>query len=410
MVVCGFVATGAGQKTGSQGAGARIARRQEFQSVSYGQRFLKREGRNNIRVAIHGFGRIGRSILRGWLAQTEKTFDIVAITLGSKDIRTAIHLLKYDSVLGRLQGDMFCTDNEVVFNGQVLQFVHSPNALEKLGVDVIIDATGKNNSLVKASKLIEQTGASNIVLTTPCKDCPVYVHNVNSSKFNVQQDKVVCLYGVSIAAAIKVIDDHFDVQYGMTNVINPFTSDMSLHDKYHKDLRRTRAAACNIIPTTTGSADAVGAIIPKLQGQIRGSGFRVPVHSVAIHDLVLKVRKPCTRDEVNDALRAAAAGPMQGTLRVEEQPLVSSDFRKSNYVQTVDATLTMVMGGDLIKVMSWYDNEWSYGQHALSFVSVIAAKLEESRCPVCSPILAEHQDPIFEKERVASKESVASSM
>jgi len=253
--------------------------------------------------------------------------------------------------------------------------------LRKLGVDVIIDTSGKNASLEKASKLIEQAGATNVVLTTPCKNCPVYVHGVNSSKFNVQQDKVVCLYGISIAPAIKVIDDHFDVQYGMTNVINPYTSDMSLHDSNHRDLRRARAAACNIIPTTTGSANAVGAVIPKLQGKLSGIGFRVPTQSVAIQDVVLKVGKPCTRKEVNDALRAAAAGPMRGILRVEEQPLVSSDFRQSSCNQTVDAALTMVMGGDLIKIMSWYDNEWTFAQHSLRFVSVVAAKLEESRRP-----------------------------
>jgi glyceraldehyde-3-phosphate dehydrogenase type I len=205
------------------------------------------------------------------------------------------------------------------------------------------------------------------------------VHGVNSSKFDVQQDKVVCLYGISIAPAIKVIDDHFDVQYGMTNVVNPYTSDMSLHDSNHKDLRRARAAACNIIPTTTGSANAVGAVIPKLQGKLSGTGFRVPTQSVAIQDVVLKVGKPCTREEVNDALRAAAAGPMRGILRVEEQPLVSSDFRQSNHNQTVDAALTMVMGGDLIKIISWYDNEWTFAQHSLRFVSVIAAELKESR-------------------------------
>jgi len=380
MLVCGLVATCSVRTASTLGA-RRLARKlpRQRRLMQATEPSAQREGLGCVKVAIQGFGRVGRNILRGWMAQTETTFEIVAISLNKMDIRTATHLLKFDSTLGRYQGDVFCTETAIVVDGRVLQVVYSPDALGKMGVDVIIDATGKNASLEKASKLIEQTGASNVVLTTPGKDCPVYVHGVNSSNFDVQRDKVVSLYGISISPAVKVIDDNFDVQYGMTSVLNSWTSDQKLLDANHKDLRRARAAACNIIPSTSGNNTAVAATIPKLAGKISCGGFRVPTKTVSVQDIVLRVGKPCTREEVNDAFRAAAAGPMRGILRVEEQPLVSSDFRQSNYLQTMDAALTMVMGGDLVKVIAWYDNEWSSAQHHLSFVSIIAAKLEESR-------------------------------
>lgn len=336
---------------------------------------------SDTRCAINGFGRIGRNVLRSWIKRDQKPFDIVAINVGSMDTKTAAHLLKYDTVLGKLDAEVSVTEDTITVDGNVLKIVtgRDPKKMGwgELGVEVVIESTGAFNSLDGGAQHLE-AGAKKVVLTAPGKNCPTYVVGVNEQDYDAANDNVISNASCTtnaMAAVCKLLDESFGVEYGVMTTTHAYTGDQMMLDGRHSDLRRARAGACNIIPTSTGAAEAVAKVLPQLKGKLTGIALRVPTPNVSVVDLVVKVDKKCTKEDVNAALKAAANGPMKGILHFEEQPLVSSDFLQSDFSSSVDAGLTTVMGEDLIKVILWYDNEWGYSQRVLDLTSIVAEKL-----------------------------------
>jgi len=333
------------------------------------------------KAAINGFGRIGRNVLRCWLKREDKPFDIVAINVGSMGAKTAAHLLKYDTVLGTLQADVSCTEDSITVDGKVFKCVagRDPAAMGwgDMGVEIIIESTGAFNSLEGGGKHLE-AGAKKVVLTAPGKNCPTYVVGVNEGDYDAENDTVVSNASCTtngMSSVCKVLDESFGVEYGMMTTTHSYTGDQMILDGRHRDLRRARAGACNIVPTSTGAAKAVAEVLPQFKGKLSGIALRVPTPNVSVVDLVVKVSKKTSKEDVNAALKEAAEGPMKGIINFEEQPLVSSDFLQTDYSNSVDAALTLVMGEDLVKVVMWYDNEWGYSQRVVDLTAIVAAKL-----------------------------------
>jgi len=351
---------------------------------------------SDTKAAINGFGRIGRNVLRCWLKRETKPFDIVAINVGSMGAKTAAHLLKYDTVLGTLKADVSFTDEAITVDGKSFAVVsgRDPAAMPwgDMGVEVIIESTGAFNSLEGGGKHLE-SGAKKVVLTAPGKDCPTYVVGVNEGDYDPEADTVISNASCTtngMSSVCKVLDENFDVQYGMMTTTHSYTGDQMILDGRHRDLRRARAGACNIVPTSTGAAKAVATVLPQFKGKLSGIALRVPTPNVSVVDLVLKVGKKTSAEDVNAALKKtsaedvnaalkkAAEGPMKGIINFEEQPLVSSDFLQTDYSNSVDAALTMVMGEDLVKVVMWYDNEWGYSQRVVDLTTIVAEKMPVS--------------------------------
>jgi len=300
---------------------------------------------------------------------------------GSMGAKTAAHLLKYDTVLGTLQADVSFTDDTITVDGKDFKVLNGrdPSAMpwKDLDVGVVIESTGAFNSLEGGSKHMD-AGAKKVVLTAPGKNCPTYVVGVNEGDYDAENDTVVSNASCTtngMASVCKVLDDNFGVEYGMMTTTHSYTGDQMILDGRHRDLRRARAGACNIVPTSTGAAKAVAEVLPKYKGKLNGIALRVPTPNVSIVDLVVKVSKKCSKEDVNAAVKSAADGPMKGIINFEEQPLVSSDFMQTDYSNSVDAALTMVMGEDLVKVVMWYDNEWGYSQRVIDLTAIVAAKL-----------------------------------
>jgi len=339
------------------------------------------EAGSDVKTAINGFGRIGRNVLRCWLKREKKPFDIVAINAGSMSPQTTAHLLKYDTVLGTLQAEVSFTDDALTIDGKEIKLLsgRDPAAMpwKELGVEVIIESTGAFNSLDGGSKHLE-AGAKKVVLTAPGKNCPTYVVGVNEGDYDAENDTVVSNASCTtngMSSVCKVLDENFGVEYGLMTTTHSYTGDQMILDGRHRDLRRARAGACNIVPTSTGAAKAVAEVLPQFKGKLSGIALRVPTPNVSVVDLVLKVSKKTSKEDVNAAIKAAADGPMKGIINFEEQPLVSSDFKQTDYSNSVDAALTMVMGEDLVKVVMWYDNEWGYSQRVLDMTAIVAEKL-----------------------------------
>jgi len=295
--------------------------------------------------------------------------------------KTAAHLLKYDTVLGVLQADVSHTEDSITVDGKVFKVVagRDPAAMGwgDMGVEVVIESTGAFNSLEGGGKHLD-AGAKKVVLTAPGKNCPTYVVGVNEGDYDAANDTVVSNASCTtngMSSVCKVLDENFDVQYGMMTTTHSYTGDQLILDGRHRDLRRARAGACNIVPTSTGAAKAVAEVLPKFKGKLGGIALRVPTPNVSVVDLVLKVGKKTSAEEVNAAIKAAADGPMKGIINFETQPLVSSDFLQTDYSNSVDAALTLVMGEDLVKVVMWYDNEWGYSQRVVDLTAIVAAKL-----------------------------------
>merc|ERR1712151_168966 len=321
---------------------------------------------SSTKTAINGFGRIGRNVVRCWLKREEKPFDIVAINVGSMGAKTAAHLLKYDTVT--VDGKEF-----KVVSGR------DPAAMpwKDLDVEVIIESTGAFNSLEGGSKHLD-AGAKKVVLTAPGSNCPTYVVGVNEADYDPENDTVVSNASCTtngMASVCKVLDESFGVEYGMMTTTHSYTGDQMILDGRHRDLRRARAGACNIVPTSTGAAKAVAEVLPQYKGKLNGIALRVPTPNVSVVDLVVKVSKKCTKEDVNAAIKKASEGPQKGIINFEQQPLVSSDFMQTDYSNSVDAALTLVMGEDLVKVVMWYDNEWGYSQRVIDLTAIVAAKM-----------------------------------
>ncbi|MEO1147605.1 MAG: type I glyceraldehyde-3-phosphate dehydrogenase [Cyanobacteria bacterium J06638_22] len=334
-----------------------------------------------VRVAINGFGRIGRNFLRCWLTRENSQLDVVGIN-DTSDPRTNAHLLTYDSMLGKLDADIFGDDNSLTVNGKVIKCVSDRNPLnlpwKEWEVDLVIESTGVFVTYDGASKHM-QAGAKKVLITAPGKggDIGTFVMGVNDGDYKHEEHPIVSNASCTtncLAPVVKVLNDAFGIVKGTMTTTHSYTGDQRLLDASHRDLRRARAAALNIVPTTTGAAKAVALVIPEMAGKLNGIAMRVPTPNVSVVDLVAQVSKPAIADQVNEALKAAAEGSLKGILEYSDLPLVSIDYRKTDASSIVDASLTMVMGGDMVKVIAWYDNEWGYSQRVVDLAELVAQK------------------------------------
>ncbi|HEY9825262.1 MAG TPA: type I glyceraldehyde-3-phosphate dehydrogenase [Stenomitos sp.] len=332
-----------------------------------------------IRVAINGFGRIGRNFMRCWLQRPNSNLEIVAIN-DTSDPRTNAHLLRYDSMLGVLNADISADDNSITANGHVVKCVSDRNP-ENLpwrdwNIDLIIESTGVFISKEGAGKHIN-AGAKKVLITAPGKgSVPMYVVGVNHEDYDSNEtiiSNASCTTNC-LAPIVKVLHQEFGIIQGMMTTTHSYTGDQRILDASHRDLRRARAAAVNIVPTSTGAAKAVGLVIPALQGKLNGIALRVPTPNVSVVDFVAQVEKSTIAEQVNQALKTAAEGPMKGIIHYSDIELVSSDYRGHDASSIVDAALTMVMGGNMVKVVAWYDNEWGYSQRVLDLAELVATR------------------------------------
>jgi len=333
-----------------------------------------------IRVAINGFGRIGRNFMRCWLGRKNSHFEVVAIN-DTSDPRTNAHLLRYDSMLGKFDADISADDNSITVNGKTAKCTSDRNP-ENLpwkdwDIDLVIESTGVFTSKEGASKHLK-AGAKKVMITAPGKgDDGTFVVGVNHHQYD--HHKHVILSNAScttncLAPIAKIIHEKFEIIKGTMTTTHSYTGDQRLLDASHRDLRRARAAALNIVPTSTGAAQAVALVLPDLKGKLNGIALRVPTPNVSVVDLVVQVAKQTFTEEVNQALKEAAEGPLKGILDYCELELVSSDFRGTDVSSTVDSKLTLVMGGDLVKIIAWYDNEWGYSQRVVDLAEIIGEK------------------------------------
>jgi glyceraldehyde 3-phosphate dehydrogenase len=331
-----------------------------------------------LKVGINGFGRIGRNILRAALGKKE--LDFVAVN-DLTDTKTLAHLLKYDSILGNLEQDVTASGDTISVGGDSFKVLSVKDPAElpwkELGVEVVFESTGRFTDRDKA-ELHLKAGAKKVVVTAPAKkpDLTV-VLGVNEHKYDPGTHHVISNASCTtncLAPFAKVLHEQFGIVRGWMTTIHSYTNDQQLLDLPHKDLRRARAAALSMIPTTTGAASAVGEVLPELKGKLDGIAMRVPTANVSVVDLVAQLNKKVTAEDVNNAFRAAAAGPLKGILAVEDAPLVSIDFRGNANSSIVDSAYTKVMDGDFVKVMSWYDNEWGYSSRCVDLAILLGKK------------------------------------
>ena len=328
-----------------------------------------------IRVGINGFGRIGRNIMRA--ALDDDNIDFVAVN-DITDARTLAHLLKYDSVLGNLDRDIVEKSDAISVDGDGFRVlsVKDPGQLpwKDLGVDVVFECTGKFTKRDDAAKHIE-AGAKKVIITAPATGPDItLVVGVNDKAYDKSKHHVISNASCTtncLAPIAKIVHENFTIRKAWMTTVHAYTNDQNLLDLPHKDLRRARAAAMSIIPTTTGAAKAVGEVMPELKGKFDGIAMRVPTPNVSVVDLVALVEKKTTADEVNGAFKSAANGALKGILQFSTDPLVSIDFRRNSHSSIVDADYTKVMDGDFVKVLSWYDNEWGYSSRCVDLLKVI---------------------------------------
>ncbi|HTP04284.1 MAG TPA: type I glyceraldehyde-3-phosphate dehydrogenase [Nitrospirota bacterium] len=331
-----------------------------------------------VKVAINGFGRIGRNVFRSSLGN--KDIEIVAIN-DLTDAKTLAHLLKYDSIFGGFEADVNAGDGKLIVGGKEIAVVAKKDPAElpwkDLKIDVAIESTGRFVDKASAGKHIT-AGAKKVIISAPAKEPDAtFVLGVNENTYDPAKHHVVSNASCTtncLAPIAKVINDNFGIVHGLMNTIHSYTNDQQLLDLPHKDLRRARAAAVSIIPTSTGAAKAVSLVLPELKGKLDGMSLRVPTPDVSVVDLVAEVSKKTTAADVNAALKEAANGKMKGILQIEESPLVSIDFKGNPHSSIVDAALTSVMEGTMVKVISWYDNEWGYSCRLRDLILFMAKK------------------------------------
>ncbi|CAM6114707.1 unnamed protein product [Calypogeia fissa] len=344
---------------------------------------VKGETTAKLKVAINGFGRIGRNFLRCLHGRVDSPIEVVAVN-DSGGVKNAAHLLKYDSMLGIFKAEVkIGDDTTLLVDGKPITVVSSRDPLKlpwaDLGIDIVIEGTGVFVDGPGAGKHI-QAGAKKVIITAPAKgaDIPTYVVGVNEEGYGHEVANIISNASCTtncLAPFVKVLDEEFGIVKGTMTTTHSYTGDQRLLDASHRDLRRARAAALNIVPTSTGAAKAVSLVLPQLKGKLNGIALRVPTPNVSVVDLVINTeKKGITAEDVNNAFRRAADGPMKGILAVCDIPLVSIDFRCSDVSSTVDSSLTMVMGDDMVKVVAWYDNEWGYSQRVVDLAHLVAAK------------------------------------
>jgi glyceraldehyde 3-phosphate dehydrogenase len=332
----------------------------------------------SIKVGINGFGRIGRNIMRAAMAHSD--IDIVAVN-DLTDAATLAHLLKYDSILGNLKADIKASGDRITVDRDEFQVlaIKDPAQLpwKSLGVDVVFEGTGRFTSRDDAAKHIAG-GAKRVIITAPAKKPDVtVVMGVNHEMYDAAKHQIISNASCTtncLAPIAKVLHETFGIKKGWMNTIHSYTNDQNLLDLPHKDLRRARAAALSIIPTTTGAASAVGEVLPALKGKMDGIALRVPTPNVSAVDLSALLDKPATAEDVNAAFQAAASGPYSGIIEYSTAPLVSIDFRGNPHSSIVDAPYTKMIDNDFVKVLAWYDNEWGYSSRCIDLLRYMAGK------------------------------------
>jgi glyceraldehyde 3-phosphate dehydrogenase len=331
-----------------------------------------------VKVGINGFGRIGRNVLRASIGDPD--IDFVAVN-DLTDTRTLAHLLKYDSVLGNLDHEITATENGIKVGEDEFRVFSEkdPAAIdwESVGAQVVIESTGRFTNAPDAKKHLRGS-VRKVIISAPAKGEDItIVLGVNEDKYNPSEHHVISNASCTtncLAPVAKVIHERFGISRAQMTTIHSYTNDQQLLDLPHKDLRRARAAALSMIPTSTGAAKAVALVLPELKGKFDGISVRVPTPTVSLVDVVIEVEKETTSEDVNKALKDAANGELSGILAFSEEPLVSADFRKNPYSSIVDAEYTKVIGGTMIKILSWYDNEWGYSCRVRDLVKYIAQK------------------------------------
>jgi glyceraldehyde 3-phosphate dehydrogenase len=331
-----------------------------------------------VKVGINGFGRIGRNIMRA--AMKNKDIDFVAVN-DLTNAATLAHLLKYDSVIGNLDADVKASGEGISVNGDEFKVlaIKDPAQLpwKDLGVDVVFESTGIFTDRDGAAKHLA-AGAKKVIITAPAKKPDVtVVLGVNEGTYDPAKHQIISNASCTtncLAPVAKVLHESFGIKKGWMTTVHSYTNDQQLLDLPHKDLRRARAAALSMIPTTTGAASAMGEVMPALKGRLDGFSMRVPTPNVSVVDLSAILEKTTTSEDVNAALRAAANGPLKGILAMSDEPLVSIDFKGNSNSSIVDSAYTKVMDGDFVKVVSWYDNEWGYSNRCVDLLQLLVKK------------------------------------
>lgn len=333
-----------------------------------------------VRIGINGFGRIGRQSLKA-LLERQVPVDVVAVN-DLADAAMNAHLFKHDSTYGAFHGSVEHTDDELIVDGRAIRVFQEadPSALPwaDLGVDIVLEATGKFRDPGKPDAHLD-AGARKVIISAPARAADVtVVLGVNGDVYDPERHHIISNASCTtncLVPAVKVVHDLATVERGQMNTVHSYTTSQRLLDIAHKDPRRARAAAQNIVPTTSGATSSLGQVIPELAGRFDGFALRVPTPVVSLVDFTADVGRPTSVDEVNAAFRAAASGPMKGILGVSDEPLVSSDFRRDSRSSIIDSALTMVTGGTLVKVLAWYDNEWGFSCRVADLIGMVAARL-----------------------------------
>jgi glyceraldehyde 3-phosphate dehydrogenase len=331
-----------------------------------------------IKFAINGFGRIGRMVLRAALQRNEKDIEIVAINDLDKPDMLA-HLFKYDSVHRNWPGTVTASEGAIVIDGKSFRVTAEKDPAKlpwkELGVDVVIECTGKFTAREKA-ELHLQAGAKKVLISAPGKNPDLTIaYGINHQLYDSKKHHIISNASCTtncLAPVAKVMLDTFGIERGLMTTIHSYTNDQRLLDLMHDDKRRARAAALSMIPSTTGAAKAIGEVIPELKGKLNGSAIRVPTPNVSLVDLTLLLKKSTTVEEINAAMKAAANGPMKGVLQYDDQPTVSIDYNDNPHSSIFDSTQTQVMDGTFVKVFAWYDNEWGYSSRVVDVAKFLA--------------------------------------
>ncbi|GAC1360806.1 MAG: type I glyceraldehyde-3-phosphate dehydrogenase [Ktedonobacteraceae bacterium] len=332
------------------------------------------------RVGINGFGRIGRQSLKAMLERHPGELEVVAVN-DLTDTKTNAHLLKYDSTYGRFPGEVEATEDSLVVNGHKIKVIAQRDPAQipwgDLGVELVIESTGIFTDADKAAAHIKG-GAKKVIISAPAKgEDLTIVLGVNENVYDPAKHHIISNASCTtncLAPTAKVLNDTFGIERGLMNTIHSYTNDQRILDQVHKDLRRARTAGANVIPTTTGAARALALVIPELKGRFDGMSLRVPTVTVSVVDFVIMTRKEASIEAVNNAFKEAEAGALKGILGFTDEPLVSTDFRSDSRSSIVDGLSTMVLGGNMVKVLAWYDNEWGYSSRVADLAHFLAQK------------------------------------
>lgn len=334
------------------------------------------------KIGINGFGRIGRNTLKIILEKYPVELEIVAIN-DLTDAKTLAHLLKYDSVYGRFNGTVEDREGALLVNGREIKILAEKDPArinwKELGVEIVLESTGLFTKREKAELHITGGGAKKVIISAPATNEDVtVVLGVNEEKYDPSRHNIISNASCTtncLAPLVKVLHENFSIVKGLMTTVHSYTNDQNILDLPHKDIRRARAAAMSIIPTKTGAAKAINLVIPELAGKLNGFSFRVPTPSVSVVDLVVETEKKVTREEVNSVFKAASEGYLKGILGYSEEPLVSVDYKGEPASSVVDALSTMVVEDNMVKVVSWYDNEWGYSGRCADLAAYVARKM-----------------------------------